>query len=351
MCPIVARFLVYLYTEQQCCTQWAGIFSKSFPISNGVKQGGVLSPLLFNVYIDVLLKMLQNSGVGCHVGNQFTGALAYADDVLLLCPSISALKILLSICEIYSNDYNFIFNAGKSRFLSFGDKCVDNIDLSLQGNSIPYTSSESHLGHLIGSDPDILARSVKQTSCDMYSKLNLLLRQFNMADCDVIYFLFKSYCVSAYGSQLWDFESAKVKDFFTSWRKCVRRIYNLPCRTHSCLLSSICCDRNIDVQLHNRCLNFVSTALHSKNVCVSLLCKIALSGSRSAVCNSINYICHQYSVTKYHLLEKQCTRHLVEPVISIGAKRNAECIRDFINLRSSEQCDDIDNIIEFLCVN
>ena len=43
---------------------------------NGVKQGVVLSPLLFAIYIDGLLKRLEDTGVGYHMGCRFTGALA-----------------------------------------------------------------------------------------------------------------------------------------------------------------------------------------------------------------------------------------------------------------------------------
>ena len=46
-------------------------------MGNGVKQGGVLSPLLFKLYIDGLLIRLQKSGVGCHMNNIYMGALSY----------------------------------------------------------------------------------------------------------------------------------------------------------------------------------------------------------------------------------------------------------------------------------
>ena len=51
---------------------------------NGVKQGSVLSHLLFAIYNDSLLNKLEESGVGCHMGGHFTRALAYADDITLL---------------------------------------------------------------------------------------------------------------------------------------------------------------------------------------------------------------------------------------------------------------------------
>ena len=56
--------------------------------SNGVKQGGVLSSMLFSLYIDPLLHKLKQSGVGCHINGNFMGVLSYADDITRICPSI-----------------------------------------------------------------------------------------------------------------------------------------------------------------------------------------------------------------------------------------------------------------------
>ena len=63
---------------------WNGIQGKNFPVRNGVRQGGIISHVLFCIYIDGLLCMLSESGVGRYLGHVFVGALAYADDLALL---------------------------------------------------------------------------------------------------------------------------------------------------------------------------------------------------------------------------------------------------------------------------
>jgi len=80
-----------------------------------VKQGGVLSPVLFSVYIDGLVQALSSSKIGSYIGGTFTGVLAYVDDIVLMVPSAHAMIAMLSICETYSKDFLIRFNASKSK--------------------------------------------------------------------------------------------------------------------------------------------------------------------------------------------------------------------------------------------
>jgi len=75
-----------------------------FSVSNGVKQGGVLSPVLFCVYFGGLLHKLIDAGYGCYIGHDFAGVLAYADDVVLLAPSASAMRMMLALCDEFCGD-------------------------------------------------------------------------------------------------------------------------------------------------------------------------------------------------------------------------------------------------------
>ena len=53
VCPKIVQLLYFMYTNQLYHVKWGGEKSASFPISNGVKQGGVISPLLFSFVIDI----------------------------------------------------------------------------------------------------------------------------------------------------------------------------------------------------------------------------------------------------------------------------------------------------------
>jgi len=103
-------------------SNWNGTFSQSFGIRNGVKQGGILRPVLFCIYIDGLLVRLKQSKIGCWTGNTFVGALAYADDITLFAPTPSAMRYMLRICEEYSCEFCVSFNAASSASMYCGKK-------------------------------------------------------------------------------------------------------------------------------------------------------------------------------------------------------------------------------------
>ena len=76
---------------------WNGVCFNRFLVKNGVKQGGILSPILFCLYLDGLLAILAESNVGCFIGTWYFGSLAYADYIVLLAPSARAMRLMLKI--------------------------------------------------------------------------------------------------------------------------------------------------------------------------------------------------------------------------------------------------------------
>ena len=83
-----------------------GLKSSTFRIRNGTRQGSVLSPTLFSIYLDDLLVTLRNLGLGCYIGGLWYGACSYADDLVLLAPNRDILQQMLHVCEQYAIAHN-----------------------------------------------------------------------------------------------------------------------------------------------------------------------------------------------------------------------------------------------------
>ena len=105
------NLLIYWYSNLTSFVKWNGVFSGTFRVYSGVRQGGVLSPRLFAVYIDDLIKQLRSLNVGSHIIDLFLACIVYDDYICLLVPCCSALQ-LLSWCLLY--------NPCKSKVMHFG---------------------------------------------------------------------------------------------------------------------------------------------------------------------------------------------------------------------------------------
>ena len=117
--PFITRFLFILYSDLSLRVLWNGAISDSFMSLNGVKQGGILSPFLFNLFIDDLSLELTSLGVGCYVGHLYFGCVVYADDIVPLPPSLVALRVMLDCCSQYAVRNNILFSPTKCLYISF----------------------------------------------------------------------------------------------------------------------------------------------------------------------------------------------------------------------------------------
>ena len=108
--------------------------------------------------MDDLLLSLSRSGVGCYIGLSFVGAIAYADDIVLISPTPFAMRKLLSICDSFALEFDILFNAAKSKFLvilanKWRSLCtsMNECNFNIGGNPIENVTSYPHLGHVINS--------------------------------------------------------------------------------------------------------------------------------------------------------------------------------------------------------
>ena len=95
---VIVRVIAFWYQSQPMCIKWGKANSDYFNVSNGVRQGGVLSPKLFAIYIDDLSNELALCKSGCYINEQCMNHVIYADDICLLAPSAIGLQQMLDVC-------------------------------------------------------------------------------------------------------------------------------------------------------------------------------------------------------------------------------------------------------------
>ena len=120
LCPLITRLLINLYCNIEASVVWNNHYSEKFKINMGVKQGGVISPILFSLYVDLLTEKIIKSKVGCYIGEVCSAILVYADDIVLMAPSRTAMQSLLNICQDFGDEYNLRYNPDKCELTMFG---------------------------------------------------------------------------------------------------------------------------------------------------------------------------------------------------------------------------------------
>ena len=101
------------------------------------------------MYIDPLLVQLGNSGYGCHIAGVYAGALSYADDITLLCPSVWGLNEMLKISNKYRLENNINFNSKKTVCIQFGSIVIEGESAFFDVVKLEWMDKVCYLGKFI----------------------------------------------------------------------------------------------------------------------------------------------------------------------------------------------------------
>ena len=349
ICPVYCRFLLNMYINQKLRVRWQNCHSAKFRVSNGVKQGGVISPILFCLYIDGLLNELKDSNVGCHMGDVYAGAFGYADDIKLLAPSVAALKSMITICENYARRFNILFNGKKSELIIY--KCRKKVPpdpvIFVNNIRVPRKSKVTYLGHDLYED--IFSFNVDKCVSDFNRQCNIFFADFKNANSVIRNELFNKYCTSFYGSQLYPLYNDSMQAIYCAWRVAVRKVWRVPNITHCSLLPYLAGCMDIKLWFAKRCINFIKNTCKSDNLVVKTIVNMGLNGSHSVIGGNKRYLENNFSFCVNNVNKSW------SDIYSENLARTAEHIKEVISVRdrcavdnvlSYQECKDI---IAFLC--
>ena len=202
-------FLLKTYYDQsKAIININGNESDLFRIGCGVKQGGILSPYLFNIMIDDLLKECLDKNVGALYENINTCILAYADDILLISPNDMHLQILLDICHKYSVEWKIKFNPAKSSIIDFSNNKTDR-EFRLGSQVLAYSKEIKYLGIIIDENLDFNRQYINKFNKVQKTVFSLkyLGLKTNSISPFLQSFIYKTYCLSTF---TYGFENATI---------------------------------------------------------------------------------------------------------------------------------------------
>jgi hypothetical protein len=358
----LVRYLYASYDKQNIKVSWNNHLSKCVYPKNGVKQGAILSCYLFNLYLDNLLESLAKCIYGCRIGSLFFGAFAYADDIILLSPTASGLQKMLEICYDFGQEFSILFNESKTQCIRFGSSAFTHPKMFLGDKELIWYDKVKYLGNWLNSKLDDSDDIVYKKGLFIQS-INRLLSNFIFLPVDILYKLFVSYCSSYYGCHLWEMSSFVHGPLQITWNKCMRRIWQLPYKTHKRYLTFICGDLLLYDQIIIRVIKLLFCMLNNPNRQTAFIAKRATYFVSGPLGRNIVYVYQNFKgVFKNIGLSRAVTNSIqfyeFDRYNNSDDARVGCFIRDLCQLREFSEQDEtslnhseVQDIIDYLCTN
>ena len=210
------------------------------------------------------------------------------------------------------------------------------------GELIDVVDTELHLGNRIYNN--VYKKNVEGMVSDFYRRSNHVISNFKMCDSFTLRNLHASYCTSFYGIELYDFSKGYMSDLFV-WRKCIRRIYSIPYRTHNFIVSYL--GHCLIIQLHRRLAKYMYNLLHHCNPVVHSIVNHKLNVLPNSILNeNFKYLSFKYKLGD--LDWKMSLNHIIRKIIHTPVYEQ-ECIcttvTELIQMREGIlECDIICNV-------
>ena len=307
--PVFLRLLGFIYLNQICNVSWNNCKSQVFEVKNGVKQGAILSPTLFSIYIDDLFELLSLSGVGCMINNCYYGAVSYADDIVLLCPNRDGLQKMINLTKSFFDSLDLIISLdtitpkkSKTKCIAFGLK-VDPLPLYLGDKKIPWTDSYTHLGHVLFRDGSSIEDCMYKRR-GFIGKYHSLCQVLNLKDPQVYMKLINIYLSDFYGSNLWNLFNNASEKLYTMWNKMIRFVFQLPFTCHRYLIEPMSNTSHVKTKLTDRFLKFYNTVNSNQKLIIHNLKCVQQYDCRSDFGSNIHNLCMLNGVNNVSLVSK-----------------------------------------------
>jgi len=200
--------------------------SDAWNVKNGVHQGVTSSGILFNFYLDEVIREITELPVGCSLSFSRVNILCYADDIALLAPTAQALQIMMDTLTARLYDLSLKINIEKYCSIVFR-RNKKRVSTRFTSNSLPLrqVTECTYLGAVL-SDDLFCTKEVERAKLAYFKQFNPLYQKFSFANKDVLIHLFKLHVMSFYGAETWvtKLYVKDVKIISKPYHKAIKRI-------------------------------------------------------------------------------------------------------------------------------
>ena len=205
----IVNLIVNWYSKLSIVVRWNGHDSASLRVLSSVRQGGVLSPVLFNMYFNCMFNHLRLTDYGCHIENKFIAAIGYADDLLLISAGVVHLQRMLDKCGEVGLKIGIKFNSNKSLCLCIGPCKYESMPVMyINGSPMMWSNKIKYLGILIPAGVRWRV-DFTETRCKFFVAVNSILNKCNSTSDLVKLKLMETQCLPIL---LYSVESLNIKN-------------------------------------------------------------------------------------------------------------------------------------------
>ena len=273
----IVNVIKSLYVKGSSRVKYDGHLSYEFSLSQGVRQGSVLSPHLYNIYTEELLRCIEDNAIdGTTLHGQFTGILMYADDIILMSTTLNGLRKLIDTVTTVSKENCINFNADKTEFcISKQNDCFENT-FTMNGYTISPTNSLKHLGVLWNLKRGILTmedENIQLRISKFWSVIKALIKEgIRFCHPHTIKHLYNTIAVPTltYGIELCDLTPGLANKLDTEGRKAIKQLFNLSIYSKN-FLNSLLNIENISTRIIRNKINLFTRLLRGETTAVPLM--------------------------------------------------------------------------------
>ena len=270
---------------------------------------------------------------------------------------------MISECEVFAKSRGFNFSVNpiveksKTKCIIFSQKTIDDTKVSkitLNGMPLPWVKQLLHLGNTVESNnsfkKDIMIKRAK-----FIGKINTLSQEFHFASPDIKMNLFGKYCLSFYGSNLWDLFSKDVDKIYKSWNVTTRMCFSVPRNSHCYFIEPLSKCQHIKTMLCSRFSKFYNTMQNSKKPSVRILTNLCKNDTSTVYGNNLQKISKLCNTTSDELNPMVVKQIMCVYPCPVGEEWRIQMLIELCELKSNdlvvENFDntEYDDFIEYLC--
>ena len=233
----IVSLIEALYSEQQSAVRTDSGTTDWFSVSKGVRQGCIMSPQLFSVYTESIMREVEEEQNHSEydelsVGGTKITELRYADDTALFSTTPEGLNNLVQAVNKHSSAYKLSINAAKTKIMEL-DKWQENTNIVIDNINVERVQSFQYLGATFTTNGDG-ASNIKQRLAMAVQALNNMQYLWKSASKELKLKVLRTciFPIGTYGCETWVLRKLDIKRINAFEMKCYRKVLRIPWIAH-----------------------------------------------------------------------------------------------------------------------